>query len=173
MTLSLADKKVIVKDVSEVAGNAISLVAAEYKGLTVSEMTSLRQEARESGVALKVVRNTLAKRALTGTSFECISEKLSGPLFLAFSLNDPGSAARIVKKFSKTNEKLKVAALSISGESLDVSELSAMAELPTYDEAIAKLMLTMKAPVEKLARVLGAPHSKLVRTISAVRDQKQ
>jgi len=173
MTLTLADKKLIVEDVASVANNAISLVAAEYKGLSVTEMTSLRKEARDSGVTLKVIRNTLARRGLSGTSFDCVVGELQGPLFLAFSLNEPGAAARVVNKFAKDNDKLKVKALSINGELLDASELQLMADLPTYDEAIGKLMLTMRAPVEKFVRVLAQPNLKLIRTLMAVRDQKQ
>ncbi len=173
MTLSLADKKIVVANVAEVAGKAISLVAAEYRGLTVSEMTELRKNARTAGVELRVVRNTLARIALKGTSFECIVDELSGPLFLAFSIDEPSSAARIVKDFAKEHDTLKVKALSINGELLSAKDIDVIAKLPTYEEALGTLMRLLKAPIEKFVRILAAPNLKLVRTLMAVRDQKQ
>lgn len=173
MTLSLADKKIVVKNVAEVAGKAISIVAAEYRGLTVTEMTELRSNARKAGVDLRVVRNTLARRALQGTSFQCITDDLSGPLFLAFSLDEPGAAARVVRDFAKEHDALNVKVLSINGERLDAKDIDIVAKLPTYEEALGTLMRVLKAPVEKLVRTLAAPNVKLVRTLMAVRDQKQ
>jgi len=173
MVLKLEDKKAIVSEVAGVAKQAVALIAAEYSGLTVGQLTQLRKSARQSGVYLRVVRNTLARRALDGTQFACIREKLTGPLVLAFSQEDPGSAARLIKEFAKDNEKLKVMALAIDNQLLAPEGLHKLASLPTRDEAIAQLMSVMLAPVTKLVRTLAEPHAMLVRTIAAVRDQKQ
>ena len=172
MTLRLADKQVIVAEVAEVAATSTTAVMAEYRGLTVTEMTSLRQEARNAGVFLKVVRNTLAKRALENTQFDCMRDALVGPLMLAFS-EDPSAPARLIRDFAKGHEKLVVKYISIGGELLDASQLAAIATLPNRDEAIAKLMGTMKAPITKFVQTLAAPHTKLVRTLAAVRNQKE
>lgn len=173
MVLKLEDKKTIVSEVAAVAKEAMSLIAAEYSGLTVSQLTNLRKTARESGVYMRVVRNTLARRALSGTRFACIEEKLTGPLILAFSKEDPGSAARLIRDFSKTNEKLKVTALAIDNQLLPPEGLIKLANLPTRPEAIAQLMSVMLAPITKLVRTMAEPHAKLVRTLAAVRDAKQ
>lgn len=173
MALNLETKKEIVSEVAAVAADAHSAIAAEYRGLGVEELTELRSKARQSGVYLRVVKNTLAKRALEGTEYECMRDGLVGPLILAFSQEDPGSAARVVKDFSKEHELLKVTMLSIGGQLLEPSELSRLAKLPTKEQAISLLMAVMKAPVEKLARTLAEPHAKMVRTFAAVRDQKQ
>ncbi len=173
MALSLNDKKRIVAELAEVAASAHSAVAAEYRGLSVSDLTELRAKARGSGVFLKVVRNTLARRAVEGTDFQCMQPELTGPLMLAFSTEEPGGAARLVKDFAKENDKVKVRLVSVGGQLLGASELNRLANLPTRDQAISLLMAVMKAPVEKLARTLAEPHAKLVRTIAAVHDQKQ
>ena len=173
MVLKLEDKKTIVNEVATVAKQALSLVAAEYSGLTVAQLTALRKSARESGVYMRVVRNTLARRALEGTQFACIQDELVGPLLLAFSNDEPGAAARLIKAFIKDNEKLKVKALAIDSQLLPASGLNALASLPTRDEAIAQLMSVMLAPMTKLVRTLSEPHAKLVRTIAAIRDAKQ
>ena len=173
MALNLAGKKEVVSEVAAVAAEAHSAIAAEYRGLGVDELTELRSKARQGGVYVRVVKNTLAKRALEGTEFECMNDGLVGPLILAFSQEDPGSAARVVKDFSKEHELLKVTMLSIGGQLLEPSELSRLAKLPTKEQAISMLMAVMKAPVEKLARTLAEPHAKMVRTFAAVRDQKQ
>jgi large subunit ribosomal protein L10 len=173
VALQLEQKQAIVAEVSQVASDAHSAIAAEYRGITVSELTELRAKARETGVYLKVVKNTLAKRALEGTPYECMRDGLVGPLMLAFSQEDPGSAARLVKDFAKQNDLLVVKMISIGGELLDVSELAKLSSLPTKDQAISLLMAVMKAPVEKFVRTLNEPHGKLVRTIAAVKDQKQ
>ncbi len=173
MVLKLEDKKTIVNEVAGVAKQAISLIAAEYSGLTVAQLTRLRKSARESGVYMRVVRNTLARRALEGTAFACIQQALVGPLLLAFSNDDPGAAARLIKEFVKENEKLKVKALAIDSQLLPPESLNALASLPTRDEAIAQLMSVMLAPITKLVRTLVEPHAKLVRTVAAVRDAKQ
>lgn len=172
MALSLNEKKAIVDEVSDIASGALSAVAAEYRGLTVEQMTALRVEARNSGVYLRVVKNTLARRAIEGTEFECMKDGLTGPLVLAFSQADPGSAARVIDNFSKENDKLVVKLVSIGGKLLEPSAIKAVASLPTYDEAVAQLMSVMQAPIAKLARTLNEVPSKLVRTLAAVKDAK-
>ena len=172
MPLNLEDKKSIVAEVSAIAAEAHSAVAAEYHGLTVEEMTELRATARNNGVYLRVVKNTLAKRALEGTEFECMKDGLVGPLVLAFSQEDPGSAARLVKDFAKDHEALVTKIVSIGGEMLDPSELERLAKMPTKDQAISILMSVMKAPTEKLARTLNEVPGKLVRTVAAIKDAK-
>lgn len=172
MTLTLAAKKAVVEEVTEVASKAISAVVADYRGLTVNQMTQLRAAARKSGVYLRVVRNTLARRAFEKTEFACLSESLVGPLFVALSLDAPSDAARLLKDFSKSFDQIKIKALSVGGKLYTPEQLDAVASLPTKDEAIAKLLYVMKAPVEKFVRTLAAPHGKLVRTIAAIKDQK-
>lgn len=173
MPLSLEQKKSVVADVAKVATEAHSAVAAEYRGLTVSEMTRLRTSARSGGVYLRVVKNTLARRALEGTEFECMSDELVGPLLLAFSLEDPGAAARVVKGFSKEHEELVTKLVAIGGQVYPAGELDRLAKLPSRDEAISMLMGVMKQPVEKFVRTMAEPHAKLTRTLAAVRDAKQ
>jgi large subunit ribosomal protein L10 len=173
MALNLEDKKALVAEVAEVAAKAQSVVAAEYRGLTVSQMTELRSKARKSGVYMRVVKNTLARKALAGTSFESVGPKLKGPLVLAFSKDDPGAAARVVKDFAKANEKLVATLVSLGGPVLSAKDLDAVANLPTREQALATLMGTLKAPAQKLVSTMAAVPSKLVRTLAAVRDQKQ
>lgn len=173
VVLKLEDKKTIVSEVATVAQQALSLVAAEYSGLTVAQLTELRKSAREKGVYMRVVRNTLARRALEGTKFACMQQELVGPLVLAFSQEEPGAAARLIKEFVKQNEKLKVKALAIDNQLLPPEGLNTLASLPTRDEAIAQLMSVMIAPITKFVRTLAEPHAKLVRTIAAIRDAKQ
>jgi large subunit ribosomal protein L10 len=173
VVLKLEDKKAIVSEVAGVAQRALSLIAAEYNGLTVGQLTALRKSARENGVYMRVVRNTLARRALEGTQFACIQPALVGPLVLAFSQQEPGAAARLIKEFAKSNEKLKVMALAIDNQLLPPSGLNKLASLPTRDEAIAQLMSVMQAPIVQLVRTMAAPHTKLVRTLAAIRDAKQ
>lgn len=172
MTLTLAAKKAVVEEVSMVASKAISAVVADYRGLTVNQMTQLRSEARKSGVYLRVVPNNLTRRAFEKTDFACLSEQLVGPLFVALSTQAPSDAARLLKEFSKTFQKLEVKALSLSGKVYGAEHLDFVASLPTRDEALSKLMYVMKAPIEKLARTLAEPYAKLTRTIVAVKEQK-
>lgn len=172
MTLDIAAKKAVVEEVSAVASKAISAVVADYRGLTVNQMTQLRAEARKNKVYLRVVPNNLTRRAFEKTDFACLSERLVGPLVVALSTEAPSDAARLLKDFSKTFEKLEVKALSISGKVYGAEQLDYVASLPTRDEAIAKLMYVMKAPVEKFVRTLAEPYAKLVRTVAAVKDQK-
>ena len=173
MALNLNDKKAIVAEVAGVASDAHSVIAAEYAGLSVGQMTELRVKARESGVYLRVVKNTLARRALQGTDFECMNEALSGPLVLAFSQEDPGAAARVIKDFAKDNAKLEVKLVSIGGKLLGAGDIDRLAKMPTKEQAISLLMALMNAPVEKLARTLNEIPTKLTRAVAAVRDQKQ
>ena len=173
MALNIEQKKAVVAEVADAASNALAAVAAEYRGLTVEEMTELRVKAREDGVFLRVAKNTLVRRAVEGTEFECMKDSLTGPLLLAFSMEDPGSAARLVKDYSKSHGHLVAKLVAIGGQAYDASELDRLASLPTYDQAIAILMGVMKAPIEKFVRTLAEPHTKLVRTIDAVRDAKQ
>lgn len=173
MVLKLEDKKAIVSEVAEVAKQALSLVAAEYSGLTVGQLTGLRKSARESGVYMRVVRNTLARKAVEGTSFACVQQELVGPLVLAFSQEDPGAAARLMKDFAKDNDKLKVKIVSIDGQLLPPEGLNKLASLPTRLEAIAQLMSVMNAPITKFVRTLAEPHAKLVRTVAAIAEAKK
>ncbi|MCY4641988.1 MAG: 50S ribosomal protein L10 [Gammaproteobacteria bacterium] len=173
MALRLEQKKEVVSEVAQVAAGAYSAIAAEYRGLNVVDLTGLRARAREQGVYLRVVKNTLAKRALQGTSYECMSEGLAGPLMLMFSREDPGSAARLVKEFTEDNERLVVKMIAVDGQLLEATALERLSSLPNKEQALGMLMAVMKAPIEKLVRTLAAPHATLVRTIAAVRDKKQ
>jgi large subunit ribosomal protein L10 len=173
MALNLEQKKAVVAEVADAANKALAAVAAEYRGLTVEEMTELRAKAREGGVFLKVAKNTLVSRAVEGTDYECMQDSLTGPLLFAFSMEDPGAAARLVKDYAKSHDKLIAKLVAVGGKLYDVSELDRLSSLPTYDQAIAILMGVMKAPIEKFVRTLAEPHTKLVRTVAAVRDAKQ
>jgi large subunit ribosomal protein L10 len=173
VALTLERKKAVVTEVAEVARGALSAIAAEYRGLSVAEMTALRVNARDAGVYLRVVRNTLARRAFEGTDFACMNESLTGPLVLAFSREEPGSAARVMRDYAKENDKLVIKLVSYGGKLLETSDVARLANLPTKDEAISQLMSVMKAPITKFVQTLQAPHAKLVRTVAAVRDQKQ
>jgi large subunit ribosomal protein L10 len=173
VALNLEGKKAVVAEVAEIASTAYSAVAAEYRGLTVSDMTALRVAAREQNVHIRVIRNTLARRAVEGTDFACMQEGMTGPLVFGFSMEDPGAVARVMGEFSKENNKLEVKMVSLGGNLLPASEIGRLAKMPTKDQAIGILMGTMKAPVEKLVRTLVAPTSKMVRTLAAVRDAKE
>lgn len=173
MALNLEGKKAIVDEVSQVAKTAVSALAANYRGLTVSEMTQLRVNARKSGVYLRVVRNTLARRAVKGTEFECLDEHLTGPLILAFSKSEPGAAAKLFSEFSKKSDKFEVRLIALGGKLLDAKKLDAVASLPSKEEAISRLMSVMQAPIAKFVRTLAEPQAKLVRTFAAIRDKKQ
>ena len=172
MALNRAQKEAIVAEVAEVASSAYSAIASEYRGLTVEQMTALRAEARKNGVYLRVVKNTLASRAVENTDFACMQEGLTGPLVLAFSQEDPGAAARVIKDFAKGNDKLVVKLVAIGGKLLQPNQIEDLAKMPTYDQAISLLMAVMKAPIEKLARTMNEVPGKLVRTVAAVRDAK-
>ncbi len=173
MAIGLEDKKAIVAEVNETATSALSLVIADARGVTVGGMTALRKEARDNAVTLRVVRNTLAKRALEGTEYECVSDSLTGPSLFGFSMEDPGAAARIFKDFAKEEKNFEVKALAVSGQMLGAEQLDVLAKLPTRDQALAMLMSVMKAPVTKLVQTMNEVPGKLVRTLAAVRDQKE
>jgi len=171
--LSLEDKKAIVADVAQQASAAQSAIAAEYRGLSVVEMTDLRSQARQAGVYLRVVKNTLLRRAVDGTEFSCIKDSLAGPLILALSPEDPAAAARVMSDFAKTHDKLVIKVVALRGKLLAPHDAESLAKMPTKDQAISTLMAVMRAPVEKLARTLNEVPGKLVRTVAAVRDQKE
>jgi large subunit ribosomal protein L10 len=173
VAIRLEDKQQIVSEVNQAATSALSAVLADYRGVTVEDMTALRKNARENKVYLRVVRNTLLKRAVVDTDFECIQEVLVGPTILALSQEDPGAAARVLKDFAKENEEFEIKALSVGGELLDANQIDVLAKLPTMDQARSILMSVMLAPVTKLARTLNEVPSKATRAVAAVRDQKQ
>ena len=173
MPLNLEDKKVLVAEVTEVAKTALSVVAAENRGLTVSQMTDLRAKARAQGVYMRVVKNTLARKAFAGTAFEPVGPKLKGPLVLAFSKDDPGAAARVVKAFAKDNEKLVATLVSLGGDVLPGKDLEKVATLPTRDQARAQLLGLLTSPAQQLAAVIAAPATDLVRVIAAFADKRK
>jgi len=172
VALNLEDKKAIVAEVNEAASGALSAVIADYRGLTVSEMTELRKRAREQNVYLRVVRNTLARRAVEGTEFECLAESLVGPTILAFSLDDPGAAARIIKDYAKEHDDLEVKALAVGGMVYGASEIDRLAKLPTREQALGQLAGLLQAPIAKFARTLNEVPSGFARVLAAVKDQK-
>lgn len=173
MALGLEGKKAIVEEVNQVASTALSAVLAEYRGMTVAQLTALRVKARQSGVYVRVVRNTLAKRAVENTEFACLNDALVGQVICAFSLEEPGAAARLIQDFTKTCDKLVTTAIAVGGTLHGPDQLDAVAKLPTKDEAIASLMSVMNGPVTKLARTLNEFPSRIARVINAVREQKE
>ena len=173
MAIRLADKQQIVSEVNQAASSALSAVLADYRGVSVEDMTALRKNARENKVYLRVVRNTLLKRAVADTEFECIQGVLVGPTILAFSQEDPGAAARVLKDFAEENDDFEIKALSVGGQLMDASQIDVLAKLPTLDQARSMLMSVMLAPVTKLARTMNEVPSKVTRAVAAVRDQKQ
>ncbi|AWL10927.1 50S ribosomal protein L10 [Saliniradius amylolyticus] len=172
MALGLAAKKEIVAEVSDVASRALSVAVAEYRGMEVAELTDMRVKAREQGIYLKVIRNTLARRALENTQFSDMDSALTGPLIYAFSIDAPGTGARLFKDIAKENKNLKVTALSIGNGVMGPEKLDAVAALPTRDEALAKLLATFKAPVGKFVKTVNEVPSKFVRVLAAVKDTK-
>ena len=172
MALNLEDKKAIVAEVSQAAAGALSAVIADYRGLTVSQMTELRKQARAQGVYLKVVRNTLARIAVRGTEFECLHDALVGPTILALSFEVPGAAARLFKEYAKTNDKLEVKALAVGGIAYGAADIDRLASLPTREQALGMLAGVLQAPVTKLARTLNEMPSQVARALAAVKDQK-
>ena len=172
MALRLEDKKALVKEVNAVAGDSVTAVAAEYRGLSVGEMTELRKAARQSGVYLRVVKNTLARRAVEGTDFECMQDTLKGPILLAFAKEDPGAAARVIKDFAEEHDALQAVSLSAGGQLMPASDLKKLADLPTLDQARAMLLGVMVAPMSQLVRTLAEPPAMLARTMSARGSQE-
>jgi len=173
VAIALEDKKQIVSEVNQAAGSALSAVLADYRGVNVEDMTTLRKNARENGVYLRVVRNTLLKRAVADTQFECIQEVLAGPTILALSQEDPGAAARVLKDFARERDEFEIKALSVGGRLLEASQIDVLAKLPTLDGARSLLMSVMLAPVTKLARTVNEVPAKVTRAVAAVRDQKR
>jgi Ribosomal protein L10 len=163
MALGLEDKKAIVAEVTEAAKGALSAVAADSRGVTVTKMTALRKSAREAGVYMRVVRNTLLTRAVEGSDFECMKDVFVGPTLIAFSNEHPGAAARLFKEFAKANDKFSIKGGAFQGEFIPAAQIDRLATLPTYEEALAKMMATMKE----------AAAGKLVRTFAALRDKKE
>lgn len=172
MALNLAQKKEVVAELADVAGKAVSLVAAEYAGLTVGQLTSMRKKARESGVYLKVAKNTLVARAVDGTAYQCVSNALTGPLLFAFSHEDPGAAGRLIKEFAKANEKLKPRLVAIGGKMYPGSHVEVLASLPTRDQALGLLLNVMSQPATLLVRVMAEPATQLARVINAAGQKK-
>jgi large subunit ribosomal protein L10 len=173
VALNLDDKKAIVAEVNETAAQALSLVIADARGVNVTDMTALRAKARAENVQLRVIRNTLAKRAFADTDYACVEDVLVGPSLFAFSMEDPGAAARLFKDFAKENEEFEVKALSVSGQLLGSEQIDVLAKLPTLEQALGMLVGVTIAPVSKLVRTLNEIPTKTARAVAAVRDQKQ
>lgn len=173
MPLDRAQKATLVAELSEVASKAQSVIGADFTGLSVAEMTELRRSARAAGVHMKVAPNTLASRALQGTDFVCMCQGLVGPLVLAFSQEDPGAAARVMSAFAKTHNKLVVKLVSVSGKLLAPDDVNALANLPTREQALSRLLAVMKAPIGRLVRTLAEPQARLARTLATIGEQKK
>ena len=173
MALRLDDKKALVAEVNEVASKALSAVAVENRGLTAGRFDQLRSQARKNGIYLHVVKNTLAKRAVAGTDFECLGPALTGPIVLGFSLEDPGAVGRVIKDFAKDNEKLVVKAVAVGGTLYGAKDIDRLASLPTKEQALSMLMGTMLAPISQFVRTLNEPTAKFVRTVQAVADKQK
>lgn len=172
MPLRLDGKKEIVRELAVVASSSCALVTAEYDKMTVAQMTALREAGRSSGVYIKVVRNTLARKAMEGSSFECAKTELTGPLLLAFSKDEPSAGARLIKEYSKKYEALRAKTLVVNGCLLDANSLDYVASLPTKEAAISQLLSVMMAPVSTFVRTLAEPCAQMVRAFQAVADQK-
>ena len=173
MVLRLEDKKALVAEVNEIATTSLAAIAAEYRGLTVAQMTKFRAKARSEGVYVRVIKNTLAKRAIEGTEFECLTGALEGPLLLAFSRQEPGAAARLVKEFARKNDALVAKAVAIGGDLYPSADIDRLARLPTLDGARAQLLALLQAPISKFVRTLAEPTAKIARLLAAYKDQKQ
>jgi len=171
--LNLDDKKAIVAEVSETAGQALSLVIADARGVDVNDMNALRTKARAENVQLRVIRNTLAKRAFAETDYACVEDVLVGPSLFAFSMEDPGAAARLFKDFAKGNDSFDIKALSVSGQLLGKDQIDVLANLPTLKQALGMLANVTLAPVTKLVRTLNEVPTKVTRVVAAVKTQKE
>ena len=173
MALTLEEKKEIVADINQLANDSSSLVIADARGLNVSEANALRSEGYKANVSFRVVKNTLVRLSLKGTSYEDIDDDyITGPTMLAFSYEEPGAAAKILKSFAKKNENLNIKGLSIDGKHFEAAEINKLANLPTFDEAISKFAGLLKAPLGKIASLMNEVPSKFARTVSAVKEQK-
>ena len=173
MSLSIEDKQSVVKELNTIASSSVSGAIADYSGLNVAEITELRTKAREAGVYLKVVKNTLSKRAFSDTSFECLVENLKGPIIIAFSEDDLASPARLFKNFSKEYEQLQTVGLAIDGNTFPATDLDRIAQLPTKQEAYSTIANLLQAPIEKAVRTLKEIPSKFTRMAVAVKDNKE
>lgn len=172
MGLNLEEKKAVVAEVSAQVANAQAIIVAEYRGLEVGDITGLRAQARKSGVYLRVLKNTLARRAVTDTPFDGLKQHMVGPLVYGFS-TDPVAAAKVLNEFAKGNDKLVIKAGAMANYVMDANGVKALATLPSREELLAKLLGTMQAPVAQFVRTLNEIPSKFVRALAAVRDQKQ
>jgi large subunit ribosomal protein L10 len=173
VALNLEGKKAIVAEVSETAANALSLVIADARGVDVTAMNALRAKARAENVQLRVVRNTLAKRAFAETDYACVEDVLVGPSLFGFSMEDPGAAARLFKDFAKDNKEFEVKALSVSGQLLESGQIDMLAKLPTLHEALGMLAGVTLAPITKLVRTFNEVPTKVTRVVAAVKTQKE
>ena len=173
MALNLQNKKAIVSEVSSLAKDSISLVVADYRGLSVGEMNKFRVQARSQGVNLRVIRNTLAKRAFEGSDCECLNDHLQGTLIFGFSKTEPSSAAKVFKSFAKTNPKLEIKALSLAGKYFLAKDIEMVASLPSRQEALQQLACTMLSPLKSLLRLVGEPGTSLARAIKAAGETKE
>jgi large subunit ribosomal protein L10 len=172
MALNLAQKQEVVAELAGVAGSAHSLVASEYAGLTVSQLTDMRKKARESGVFLKVAKNTLVSRAVDGTEYAIVKDELTGPLLYAFSQEDPGAAGRLIKEFAKANDKLKPRLVAVGGKLYPGTHVDVLASLPTRDQALSMLLSVMSQPATMLVRLLSEPASQVARVVNATGQAK-
>lgn len=172
MGLDLDKKKAVVAEVSAQVAKAKSIVVAEYRGLEVGRMTELRAKARKSGVYLRVLKNTLARRAVEGTPFAGLSQHIKGPLVYGIS-PDPVATAKVLDEFAKANEKLVIRAGAMPNAVISAMEVTALAAMPSREELLAKLAGTMQAPIATFARTLNEVPARFVRTLAAVRDKRQ
>ena len=173
MATNLEKKQAVVDKVSAIANQASLALAADYQGMSANQMNQLRRQAREENVSLCVVKNTLARKALSDTPYECMTGELTGPLVLFFSNEEPAAAARVIKTFAKENEEIEAKIIAFNNELRDVSEINRLASLPSREQALSMLLSVMKEPVAQLVRILAAPTAKLARTVDAVRAKKQ
>ena len=167
MSLNRSEKEAVISDVTSLAAKAQTLVIAEYRGITVADMTKLRDTARKSGVSLSVLKNTLARRAVTGSAFEVVSSQMTGPLIYSFS-EDAVAAAKVVAEFAKTNDKLVIRAGAYGGKVLDVNGVKQLASIPSKEVLLAQLLGLMQSPISRIARVLSAVASEKGSTAPAV-----
>lgn len=173
MALNLEQKKAIVGELSESVKHAVSAAAADYRGLTVTQMTELRSDARKRGVKTRVYRNTLARRALAETEFACLRDALVGPIVLFFSKDEPGAAARLLVEYTKKFERLEVKALALDGKLFSAAQLQSVASLPSRHEALSQLAAVCLAPVTQFVRTVNEPVAQFVRVMGQIRDKKQ
>ncbi len=173
MALNLSQKQAVVAELADVAGKALSLVAVEYAGLTVGQLTNLRKKARDNGVFVKVAKNTLVSRAVEGTDYQCVQSALTGPLLYAFSKDDPGAAGRLIKEFAKAHEKMKPRLVAIGGKAYPGSHVDVLASLPTRNQALSMLLNVLSQPATMLVRVLAEPASQVARVTQRVAEAKQ